>query len=275
MILLSVLLFVIASQGVVIVDNVWFYEGDLKTRVINTGDIIEIIGHIDGRARIRVDSVVGELSSGVLIDLDGEVAEDRLFIFARGYYDQGEFDKASILFETFIDFFKWSEYLAEALYYYGMSKEELAVKIGHADTLGGFLYNERYNIWYYAGDAYMDILEDFGETRFAPKASYRLLHILRMNNLPWHDSVPLILEETRMWEEFTENYASCEEHIPALLELGYLYRVLYEITENATFRKNAAQIFQRVMEEKPNSSSSAQARVHLYELKKGENIYKY
>ena len=89
MILLSVLLFIIANQGVVIVDNVWFYEGDLKTRIINTGDIIEIIGHIDGRVRIRVDNVAGELSSGVLIDLDGEVAEDRLFIFARGYYDQG------------------------------------------------------------------------------------------------------------------------------------------------------------------------------------------
>lgn len=275
MISLWVLLSIIANQGVVIVDNVLFYEGDLKTRVINTGDIIEIIGHIDGRVRIRVDSIVGELSSGVLIDFDGEVAEDRLFMFARGYYDQGEFDKASILFETFIDYFKWSEYLAEALYYYGMSKEELAVKIGHADTLGGFLYNERYNIWYYSGDAYMEILEDFSDTKFAPKASHRLLHILRMNNLPWHDSVPLITEELKMWEEFVTKYNTSDEYVVAMLELGYLYRVLYEITENARFRKNAAQIFQRVMEEKPNSSSSAQAKVHLYELKKGENIYKY
>ncbi len=275
MISLWVLLFIIANQGVVIVDNVWFYEGDLKTRVINTGDIIEIIGHLDSRVKVRIDGVVGELSSGVLIDFDEEVAEDRLFIFARGYYDQGEFEKAAVLFETFIDYFKWSEYLAEALYYYGMSKEELATKVSRADTLTGFLFNERYNIWYYSGDAYIEILEDFSETKFASKASYRLLHILRMNNLPWNDSVPLILEELKMWEEFAANCETSDEYVPALLELGYLYRVLYEITEDIKYRKSATQIFQRVMEEQPNSSSSAQAKVHLYELKKGENIYKY
>lgn len=275
MISLWVLVFILANQGVVIVDNVWFYEGDLKTRVINTGDIIDIIGHLDGRVKVRIDGVVGELSSGVLIDFDEEVAEDRLFIFARGYYDQGEFEKAAVLFEIFIDYFKWSEHLAEVLYYYGMSKEELATKISRADTLGGFLFNERYNIWYYSGDSYVEILEDFGETKFASKASYRLLHILRMNNLPWNDSVPLILEELKMWEEFAANYETSDEYVPALLELGYLYRVLYEITEDIKYRKSATQIFQRVMEKQPNSSSSAQAKVHLYELKKGENIYKY
>ena len=78
-----------------------------------------------------------------------------------------------------------------------------------------------------------------------------------------------------MWEEFAANYETSDEYIPALLELGYLYRVLYEITEDIKYRKSATQIFQRVMEEEPNSSSSAQAKVHLYELKKGENIYKY
>ncbi|MGB3341995.1 MAG: hypothetical protein WBB37_11000 [bacterium] len=269
------LLLGVLNQGIVIVDNVWFYEGGLKTRVINTGTLVDIIGRVDDRVRIRVDDVVGELSSGVLIDLDDEVAQDRLFIFARGYYDQSEYDKAILLFEVFIENFPWSEYLAEALYYYGMAKEELAATVGRPDTLSGFLFNERYNIWYYSGEAYMDILEDFGETTYAPKAAYRLLHILRMNNLPWHDSVELIAEELTMWEEFVTKYKTSDEYVVAMLELGYLCRVLYEITDNTDYRRKATKIFQQVMDEYPNSSSSAQAKVHLYELVKGQNIYKY
>ncbi len=275
MILWCILLFIQSNQGIIIVDNVWFYEGQLKTRVINTGTLVDIIGRVDDRVRIRVDDIVGELSSGVLIDLDEEVGQDRLFIFARGYYDQLEYDKAILLFEVFIEKFPWSEYFAEALYYYGMAKEELAATVGRPDTLSGFLFNERYNIWYYSGEAYMDILEDFSETAYAPKAAYRLLHILRMNNLPWRDSVELITEELHMWEEFVTKYKTSDEYVVAMLELGYLYRVLFEITDNADYRLNAVKIFQQVMDKYPNSSSSAQAKVHLFELAKGQNIYKY
>lgn len=263
------------NQGIIIVDNVWFYEGELKARVINTGTCVDIIGRVDDRVRIRVDGIVGELSSGVLIDFDEEVAEDRLFIFARGYYDQAEFSKAIVLFESFFENFPWSEYIAEALYYYGMAKEELAATAGRPDTLPGFLFNERYNIWYYSGETYMNILEDFSETAYAPKAAYRLLHILRINNLPWHDSVQLISEELAMWEEFVTKYETSDEYVVAMLELGYLYRVLYEITADEKYRRSATKIFQQVIDEYPNSNSSAQARVHLYELATGQNIYKY
>ena len=275
MMLLSILLFVQTNQGIIIVDNVWFYEGELQTRVINTGTYVEIIDRVGDRVKIRVDDVAGELSSGVLIDLDEEVAQDRLFIFARGYYDQAEYDKAILLFEAFIETFPWSEYIAEALYFYGMSMEEQVTSVSRPDTLPGFLFNERYNLWYYSGTAYMDILEDFHETPFAPKATYRLLHILRMSNLPWHDSVPLITEELQMWDEFVTKYKTSDEHVAAMLELGYLYRVLYEITNDGGYRRSASQIFQQVIDEYPKSSSSAQAKVHLYELAKGQNIYKY
>ena len=275
MIFLSVILFVQTNQGIIIVDNVWFYEGELQTRVINTGTYVDIIGRIGDRVKIRVDDVSGELSSGVLIDLDEEIAQDRLFIFARGYYDQAEYDKAILLFEAFIEKFPWSEYFAEALYYYGMSMEEQVISISRPDTLSGFLFNERYNIWYYSGTAYMDILEHFNESSYAPKAAYRLLHILRMSNLPWRDSVPMITEELQMWEEFVAKYKTSDEYVAAMLELGYLYRVLYEITNDASYRRDASQIFQQVIDEHPNSSSSAQAKVHLYELAKGQNIYKY
>lgn len=275
MILLSILLLAQVSQGIIIVDNVWFYEGDLQTRVINTGTLVEIIGCIDDRVRIRVDDITGELSSGVLIDLNEEVAQDRLFIFARGYYDQAEYDKAILLFEAFVEKFPWSEYLAEALYYYGMSMEEQVTSISRPDTLSGFLFNDRYNIWYYSGTAYMDILEHFNESPYAPKAAYRLLHILRMSNLPWQDSIPLISEELKMWEEFVAKYETSDEYVAAMLELGYLYRVLFEITNDTSYRRSAKKIFQQIMDEYPDSSSSAQAKVHLYELSKGQHIYKY
>jgi outer membrane protein assembly factor BamD (BamD/ComL family) len=275
MILWCVLLFIQSNQGIIIVDNVWFYEGELKSRVINTGTLVDVIDYVDDRIKIKIDDVVGELSSGVLIDFNEEVAQDRLFIFARGYYDQAEYDKAILLFEAFIDNFPWSEYRAEALYYYGMAKEELVVRVVRPDTLSGFLFNERYNIWYYSGEAYIDILEDFSESAYAPKAAYRLLHIFRMSNLPWRDSVELITEELTMWQEFVTKYKTSDEYSVAMLELGYLYRVLYEITEDADYRRRATEIFQKVIDQYPDSNFSAQARVHLFELAKGQNIYKY
>jgi outer membrane protein assembly factor BamD (BamD/ComL family) len=275
MILLSVLVIIQASQGIVITDNVWFYEGELKSRVINTGTLVDIIGSNDEYLKIKVDGVTGEVASGVLIDFSEEVAQERLLIFARGYYDEAEYEKSVLLFKAFIDEFSWSSYLAEALYYYGMASEELAMKVGRPDTLNGFLFNDRYNIWYYSGDAYMDILENFSTGAYAPKAAYRLLHILRMSNLPWRDSVELVIEELDMWEEFVARYKMSDEYIVAMLELGYLYRVLYEITDDGDYRRCAADIFQQIMAQYPNTFSSAQAKVHLYELAKGQNIYKY
>ena len=123
---ITLILLLSASPGVIIVDNVLFYGDDHNMRILNTGDMVDILEYMDTSLKVEYDSATGELDKNVLIDLNHEIAEHEQFVFARGYFDEGEYPKAIRLLEIFVKFFDDSNYLAEALYYLGQSYEALA-----------------------------------------------------------------------------------------------------------------------------------------------------
>jgi outer membrane protein assembly factor BamD (BamD/ComL family) len=260
------------SPGVLIVDNVLFYGNDSKMRILNTGDMVDIIENITERFQIKYDTAFGELDRNVMIDLNSEIGEHELFVFARGYFDDGEFEKAVRLLEIFVRYFDASNYLAEALYYLGQSFEAIASR---NDSFPGIERNEFIHQNYYNGDTYRVIVRDFPDSPYAARAQYRLISIFRIRHLPWQDSVEIIEEELRMWHEFCEKYQNTDEYVMALSEMGYLNRVLYEITKSDDHREAAAVIFQEIISEYPTTLYAAYATVHLHELTTGKQIYKY
>ena len=159
------------------------------------------------------------------------------------------------------------------MYYCGLSYEEIARKFDASDTLKGVILNERSNQWYYSGDVYKTILEKFSKSTYASKSAYHLIKIFRIKNLPWKDSVQLIQRELKMWQEFISKYKTSEEYVLALLEIGYLNRVLFQITKDLIYKKDAIKVFQKIIDKYPNTVHSAQAEVHLYEIEKGEIIF--
>ncbi|MGD8979369.1 MAG: hypothetical protein PVH23_04810 [candidate division WOR-3 bacterium] len=269
-----ILLLASVSPGVVIVDNVLFYGDDHSMRVLNTGDMVDILEYDNARILVEYDSATGELDKNVIIDLNHVVAEHEQFVFSRGYFDEGEYAKAIRLLEIFIKFFDDSYYLAEALYYLGQSYEALASS-GSSDSMPHFSTNEQINQQYYNGDAYRILVNAFPESPFAAKAQYRLINIYRISNLPWDDSAQIILQELAMWDDFCERYMHTDDYMLALSEKGYLYRVLYEITEDIDYRDKAFTTFNEIIHGYPNTIHAAYARVHLHELESGEKIYKY
>lgn len=269
-----ILLVLSTSPGVIIVDNVLFYGSDHRMRVLNTGDMVDILEHVNDRLKVEFDSVTGELEKSILIDLNDEIAEDEQFVFSRGYFDEGEFEKAARLLEIFIKFFDTSDYLAEALYYLGQSYEALANQSG-ADSIPSLSLNTQIDQRYYNGDAYRILVKAFPESPFAAKAQYRLISIFRISNLPWDDSVEIIEQELAMWEDFCDQYQQTDAYMLALSEKGYLGRVLYELTGDIDYQNRALSIFQEIIEGYPGTIHAAYARVHLYELMRGERIYKY
>ena len=202
MFLFSLFLLPFSNPGVIVVDNVWFYEGDLKSTMINTGDMVEIIERGDTFLKVSYNNAMGRIHKGVLIDLSEEIAEERLFVFVRGYYDESEYTKSAALFNVFIDYFDTSYYLAEVLYYSALSYEEIAKTFTEVDTSENIFLNEKNNKWYYSGNEYEMIIERFPESKYASKAAYSLIHIFRTKNLPWYDSLALIQEELQLWHEF-------------------------------------------------------------------------
>jgi len=274
MITCLILLALSASPGVIIVDNVLFYGSDHNMRVLNTGDLVLILEYANGRLDVEYDSATGELDRNVLIDLNDEVAEDEQFVFSRGYFDEGEFEKAARLLEIFVKYFDDSNYLSEALYYLGQSYESLANKSDY-DSLPGIARNPRINQNYYTGDAYRILIKRFPESPFAAKAQYRLINLFRISNLPWEDSVELIEQELTMWGEFCEQYQNTEAYVSALTEMGYLNRVLFEINNDDYHKERAVSIFKDISLQFPSTVHAAYANVHLYELRNNEKIYKY
>jgi outer membrane protein assembly factor BamD (BamD/ComL family) len=274
MVSVLILLTLAASPAVVIVDNVLFYGSDHKMRILNTGDMVDIVEHINDRLTVEYDSATGEMDKNVLIDFNDEIAEDEQFVFSRGYFDEGEFEKASRLLEIFVRYFDTSNYLAEALYYLGQSYEAMATK-SDSDSLSVFFMNTQLNQRYYNGDAYRILLKEFPESPFAAKAQYRLINIFRISNLPWRDSAEPIEEEIAMWDDFCDRYRFTDEYVLGLSELGYLNRILFEITDEPAYREAATSKFEEITFEYPNTIHSAYARVHLFELKNNEKIYKY
>ncbi len=261
--------------GVIVVDNVWFYGDDQEMRALGTGDVVDLIEYENDLVKVAYDNTVGKVHKGVLIDFQISIAEEKLFVFAHGYFDDGEYGKAASLFDVFIRFFAGSQHLAEVLYYYGLSNERVARHLTPADSLPGFIFNKNYNTWHYSGEAYERIRDEFPESVYASKAVYRFLNVIREKKLPWRDSLQPIQEELKQWQDFIVQYKDTEEYVLALLEIGYLNRVLFEITQNADYRRNAVAVFQEIADKYPNSIYSAQSNMNLYEIEKGENIYKY
>ena len=269
-----ILLVLSTSPGVVIVDNVLFYGADHRMRILNTGDMIEILEYSNEHVTVQFDSTTGELDRNVFIDFNNEVAEDEQFVFARGYFDEGEFEKAARLLEIFTRYFDNSSYLAEALYYLGQSYEALATK-DPGDSLAVFSMNNQLHQRYYNGDAYRILIQAFPESPFAAKAQYRLINIFRIGILPWKDSVELIEQELAMWDDFCMRYQLTDEYILGLSETGYLNRILYEITDEPAYKEAASSKFEEITLKYPDTIHAAYAKVHLFELQNNEKIYKY
>jgi hypothetical protein len=269
-----VLLMLSLSPGVLIVDNVLFYGSDHRMRILNTGDMVDIVEHINGRLQVQYDSVAGELDKNVLIDLNEEVAEEEQFVFARGYFDEAEFEKSAKLLDIFVRYFDNSIYLAEALYYLGQAYEALA-NVDDNDSTPLFLTNIRIKQRYYNGDAYRILLNSFPDSPFAAKAQYRLISLFRISNLPWQDSVELITKELAMWNDFCVQYQLSDEYVLGLSEMGYLNRILFEITGEPLYREEAISKFEEISFKYPDTIHAAYATVHLYELQHNEKIYKY
>ena len=275
MILFLVLILNSANIGVIIVDNVWFYGTDAKSRVLTTGDLVEITGKEDDFVKVKYDNATGTVRKDIMVDLSEKIAEDELFVFSRGYYDEREYRKSVRLFDVFTKNFSKSDYLAEALYYEGLSYEELAKNYDKPDSIQHIIFNRNNNTWFYEGNAYQTILNQFPKSIYASKTALQLIKIFRMKNIPWNDSIPPIQEELRMWREFITKYKKCEEYAMALLEIGYLDRVLFQITKDINYKREAVEVFQAIIKKYPNSVYSAQAKVNLYEIENGIEIYSY
>ncbi len=268
-------LIVSTHNGVIITDNVWVYGKDHAMHALNTGDVVIITSYEGEMVNIEYENAPYRVFGDILIDFDSEIAPEKLFVFARGYFDEREFTKAACLFDVFTTYFGTSVYFPEVLYYSGLAYEEIARTCSADDTLPEMAYSEYLKRWVYSGKAYRTLIERLPTDAFAPKAQYRLLHIERMKNLPWQDSVMLIERERARWLEFAARYSDAEEYVLALLEAAYLDRVLFEITGNADYKNGALELYQKISSEFPNSLAEAQAKLYTIEIKQGINIYRY
>jgi hypothetical protein len=88
-----------ASTGIIITDNVLFYEGDLKITALMTGDTVAVTMKNTDTVFVECNNKAGTLLQGVLIDLADTIAEEQLFMFARGYHDEQAFPQAMRLFQ--------------------------------------------------------------------------------------------------------------------------------------------------------------------------------
>lgn len=264
-----------AHNGVVITDNVWVYGEDHAMHALQTGDVVVIASYDGNMVNIEYENARYRVLRDILIDFDSEIASDKLFVFARGYFDEREFRKAARLFDVFTTHFDTSVYNAEALYYSGLAYEEIARTCSIRDTLPEMVYSEYLRQWIYSGRAYATLIEHLSENIFTPKAQYRLLQIQRMIRLPWQDSVTVIEAERLQWLEFAAQYQHTDEHVMALLEAAYLSRILFEITGSASHKSAAVDLYRRIVSEFPETAAAAQARLYMFEIENGENIYKY
>jgi hypothetical protein len=262
------------SQGVVITDNVWVYGEDHVMHALQTGDVVTITSYEGNMVFVEYENARYRVLKDVLIDFGSDIGPDKLFVFARGYFDEREFTKAARLFDVFTTRFDTSMYYAEALYYSGLAYEEIARTCTVSDTLPEMVYSEYLRQWFYTGRAYTTLIEQ-SDNAFTPKARYRLLHIKRMMSLPYEDSVAIIESERSEWLEFAAQYQQTDEYVLALLEAAYLSRVLFEITGSAEHRNAATELYRQILDEFPGTIAAAQARLYIFEIDNGVNIYRY
>ena len=264
-----------SSTGVIIVDNVLFYEGDLKLIAFSVGDTVTIDGYKGDTIVVRRESGSGTLLKGVLIDLGQEVAEEQLFVYARGYYDVHAYVQAGRLLVHFLHFFAGSRFYEEALFYKGLAFEALARNGSIEEPLSGIAMNEKTGHHYYAGISYKHLLEQFPDSPYAARAAYRLHLCLRAAHEPWDKSIDVVVRDLNALESFLAHYQEFDERSAVLLEIGYVNRVLYELSNDVQYRTAAEKTFKTVIDVYPSTVHEASARVHLYELEQGIPIYLY
>lgn len=271
-----VLCFLIAlSHGAIITDNVWVYGEDHAIHVLQTGDVVTITSYDSAMVQIEYENAPYRVLKDVLIDFDSEIGAEKLFVFARGYFDEREFRKAARLFDVFTTHFDTTVYYAEALYYCGLAYEEIARTCSMRDTVPEMVYNEYLKQWVYTGKAYATLTEQLPESFYTPKAQYRLLCIQRMRHLPWQDSAVAIETERSQWLEFAARYPHTDEYVLALLEAAYLSRVLYEMSGRTDDKNTAVRLYNLILSEFPETVAAAQARLYIFEIENEEHIYKY
>ncbi len=263
------------NSGVIVVDNVWFYGEDHKMRILSTGDVVQLLGMEGDMVRAKHGDIIAKIHEDVMIDFAEKIAEDKLFIFAKGYYDESEFKQAARLFTVFIEYFPKSQYLENALYYCGLAHEEYAKDYDNTMVTPDIVLNKRSGEWFYSGSSYETIINKFPKSTYAPKAGLRLIKILRQKNVPWEDSISLITAELKAWYDFIKKYKTPEEYATALLEIGYLNRILFQTTKDPAYNKASISVFQTIVIYYPNTVYSATANVNLYEIGKGKEAYYY
>ncbi|MBN2620066.1 hypothetical protein JXB22_03165 [candidate division WOR-3 bacterium] len=275
---MSILLYVYlfsASTGIIITDNVLFYEGDLRITALMTGDTVTVTAENTDTVFIECNEKAGTLLQGVLIDLADTIAEEQLFMFARGYHDEQAFPQAMRLFVHFLHFFPGSRYYPEALFYTGRTFDERARQATDKDTVPGITKNEGTSQYYYAGTAYKQLLEQYPSSCYAGSAAYYLILCLRAASEPWDRSLDKITKDMDRLQELVDVYGEFDERAAALEDIGYDYRVLYELTGGESYKESAQAVFASVIEEYPSTVHEASARVHLYELEHDIPIYLY
>jgi len=264
-----------ASAGIIITDNVLFYEGNLKITTFFLGDTVTIDGYHGDTVLVRFNEASGILLKGVLIDLDAEIAEEQLLVFARGYYDMGLFPQAVRLFVHFLHFCSGSQYYPEALFYTGRTFDALASQGAGYDTFPGITMNERTGQYYYTGTAYKQILEQFPESPYAAGSAYYLILSMRVAREPWNGSIDVIEKDLQRLQNIISSYDEFEERAAVLQEIGFDFRALFELSSDRSYLDQAKTVFQTVIRDYPATVHEAGARVHLYEIEKGISIYQY
>jgi hypothetical protein len=264
-----------ASTGIIITDNVLFYEGDLKITTLMIGDTVTIDGYCGDTAQVFLNRIFGTLLKGVLIDLGQEIAEEQLFVFSRGYYDEGCFAEAARLFFHFLYFYPGSRYYPEALFYTGLACDELACQGADYDTIPGIQKNEQSGRYYYTGNCYQRLLEEYPADVYATSAAYYLILCQRAAEEPWNGATDKIEQDLHRLQNVIDTYGKFAERAAVLEEIGYDYRALYEITSEALYRDQAVRVFKTVIQDYPAGAHEASARVHLFEIENNIPIYLY
>lgn len=240
-----------------------------------TGDTLTIRGYQEDTAQVQYNGTSGTLLKDVLIDLENPITEQQLFTFARGYYDTRMFPQAARLLVHFLHFYPESQYRPEALFYTGRTFEELACEGEAYDTLPGITKNENTSRYYYTGTAYKQLLEQFPSSIYAPEAAFYLVLCLRAADVPWKKSIDKISRDLERLQQLLSSYSEFENRAAAREEIGYDYRVLYELSGELSYRDQAESVFKKIVLEYPATVHEARARVHLSELENGIPIYLY
>jgi len=142
-----------------------------------------------------------------------------------------------------------------------------------------FEYSHLGQIYYYKGDSYRKIVQNYRHTKWACPASFKLLIIEKMGGAGWEGDVEgpkkEILELERLLKECTQPEIKSE--ILLKIAKNYLYVMeCYDDNRSQFFNPDKAQLYKqkaeeiikRITEEYPNSEEAKKVKYELYRLKK-------